>query len=398
MSDLILFKLGPTPADPVDWAIFADGAKSESGRAANVGALSELSGRFEDGMRIVAVLQGEQAAMREMSSAPRQSPKLLAAAGLLLEDDLAQPVADMHIVVSAGEPRAAIAISKAALEDWLAAFDAAGAPVNEFCVDFTAVGGSASTVVFVADGDRVIASAGARGFSAEADLVRDAAPSLLEAATDGSVIIYGAADIGEAAGARMIDRRALNQSTDILSIFAAALSSKPAPANLLTGAYRRHAPSSFRFQPFKRPAMLAAGLAVASLLSVVAAGVRDARTAAAYNQSATAMHQAAFPGFSGGDIRAHARQLMSNGGATASFLEMSERLTAGLAADEGVAIDRIRYDGARGQYVFSIRSVSDSGIEALRAALDANGVIATDNGGYRRSGDAWVGEMTAKAK
>ncbi len=90
--------------------------------------------------------------------------------------------------------------------------------------------------------------------------------------------------------------------------------------------------------------------------------------------------------------------MLADGVKSASFLEMTALLTASLEGHDGVAIDRIRYDAARGQFVFSIRSESDAGIEAFRATLDANGLIATDSGGYRRSGEAFIGEMSARLK
>jgi type II secretory pathway component PulL len=73
-------------------------------------------------------------------------------------------------------------------------------------------------------------------------------------------------------------------------------------------------------------------------------------------------------------------------------------LTSGLEAHPDISIERIRFDAARGQYVFSIRSTSDAGIEAFRTGLLSLGIEATDNGGYRRNGDLWVGEMTARAR
>lgn len=398
MTDLVVFRLGASPAEPVAWGAFASGALVEAGRVANVASLAAIKDRFEDGARVAAVLRGEQVAMREIAAPPRSQAKLLAAATLLLEDELAEAVADLHIVVSSGEPRVALAISKSVIEMWLAAFDEAGVAVNEMCADYAAIGASPATPVIVSDGNRLIASRGAFAFAAETDIAGALAPAFLDAAGGAKIIAYGAGGFGPAWPADALDQRKLAHEADLVAIFGAALSGKPSPANLLQGAYRRRAPRSVNFGPYRRPAMLAAGLAAAALIAGAASGFNDARVAAAFEQSASAMHKAAFPAYSGGDIRNHARQMLADGVKASSFLEMSALLTESLEGHDGVAIDRIRFDGARGQYMFSIRSNSDAGIEAFRASLDAHGLIASDSGGYRRSGDAWVGEMSARAK
>lgn len=399
MTDLLVFKLGRTPADPVAWGAFASGAVSEAGRVANVAALAAFAERMPEGVRLVAVLPGEQVAMCELIAPPKQSSKLLAAATYLFEDELAEPVEDLHVVVAqSSTPRVAYAISKRVIAEWLAAFDAAGVNIAELVPDFACIGGSPSACVLAADRGRVIAARGAAGFAAEHELAERIAPAFIDAAGDAVVIAYGAHNEVGAWSAKPVERRPLAHEADLIALFGAALSSKSPPTSLLTGEFRRRKARQLRLGAYRRAAALAAGLAATLVVSGVAAGVRDMRVAEAYESSAAAMHKAAFPTFSGGDIRGHARQILASGAKSASFLDMTARITASLSGHDGIAVDRIRYDAARGQYVFSVRSASDAGIEAFRSSLDANGVIAADNGGYRRSGEAWIGEMTARAK
>ncbi len=398
MTDLVVFKLGATPNDPVVWGAFAMGAAGEAGRVGDVAALAAIADRIPADARLVAVLPGEQVAAREIPAPPKQAAKLYAAAAYILEDDLAEPIDDLHIVVSQGAARSACAISKRLLAEWLAALDGTGIAINELTVDFACIGGGAERCVLVIDGGRLIASRGAAGFSAELDLAGAVAPAFIEASGDSAIIAYADDGLAGQWTVRPIERRAMAHEIDLLTLFGAELSAKPAPVNLLTGAFRRRSARSFNVAPYKRPAILAAGLAAALLVSVIAGGVRDARVASAYETSAQAMHKAAFPAYASADIRGHARRVLAEGIKAASFLEMAQRLSATLEAQDGVAIDRIRYDAARGQFAFNIRSNSDAGIETFRAALDANGLIASDSGGYRRSGEAWVGEMSARAK
>lgn len=398
MTDLIVFKLGPTPHDPVAWGAFSGAKIEEAGRVVDVASIAGIANRIPPDARIVAVVPGEQVAMREIPAPPKQSSKLMAAATYLLEDELAEAIDELHVVVSNGPARSALAISKAVMRDWVAAFDAAGVALGEMTVDYLCVGGSETALIIVGDQGRVIASRGKAGFAAELELANLVAPSFMEAAGDAAIIAYGAHDQAGRWAQSPVERRPLPHEADVVALFGAHLSMKGASANLLSGEFRRKQARNLKLGPWKRPAALAAGLAAAAIVSAAAGGLRDGKIASIYETSAREMHRAAFPTFEGSDIRDHSRQRLADGVKSASFLEMTALLTASLEGHDGVAIDRIRYDGARGQFVFSIRSTSDAGIEAFRAALDANGVVATDNGGYRRSGEAWIGEMSAGLK
>ncbi len=397
MTDLVVFKLGPSPQDAVAWGAFAGAMIGEAGRVADIASLAAIKNRIPADARVVAVLQGEQVAMRAIPSPPKQASKLRAAAAFILEDELAEPIDDLHIVVSAGAPRTGFAISKSTMSAWLAAFDEAGVAVNELTVDFACIGGSETACILVGDKGRVIGSRGSAGFAGDLELAEVVAPALIAAAGESAIVAYGAYDaVGRWANVP-VERRPLPHEADLLALFGAHLSTKGA-TNFLAGEFRRKTAPSFNLGAYRRSAALAAGLAVAAVFSAAAAGVRDGRVASLYQDSASAMHNSAFPTFSGDDIRAHSRQILAEGVKAASFLEMAGRLTAGLEGHDGVAIDRIRYDAARAQFVFSIRSNSDAGIEAFRAALDGQGLVAADSGGYRRSGEAWIGEMSASVK
>jgi type II secretion system protein L len=398
LTDLFLFKLGPTPRDPVAWGAFSGATIEEAGRVVDVASIAGIANRIPPDARIVAVLPGEQVAMRAIPAPPKQLSKLVAAATYLLEDELAEAASDLHIVVAGAGDRAALAISKALMRDWLSAFEAAGVALTEMTVDYLCIGGSKTALIIVGDQGRIIASRGDAGFAAELDLADLVAPDFIEAAGDAAIIAYGAHDHAGRWAQTPVERRPLPHEADVVALYGAQLSMKGAAANFLSGEFRRKQARNLKLGAWKRPAALGAGLAAALVVSAAAGGLRDGKIASTFETSARDMHRAAFPTFEGTDIRDHSRQILASGVKSASFLEMTALLTASLEGHEGVAVDRIRYDGARGQFVFSIRSNSDAGIEAFRAALDANGVVATDNGGYRRSGEAWIGEMSAGLK
>ena len=398
MTDLVIYKLGQRPHEPVAWGSFAGGVLKEAGRVANVAALESIADCFGPEIRKVAVMPGEQVAMRVIAAPPKQSTKLMAAATFLLDDELAEPVDDLHIIVAGAAVRAVYAVSKSMLATWLAAFDGAGVEITELTVDYACVGGSANACVFVGDAGRIIAARGGAGFAAEHALAELVAPSFIDAAAGAAIIAYGAHDFVGRWARAPIERRALPHEADLVALYGANLPPKGGAVNFLVGAFRRNPASAFKFAPYRRAAMLAAGLASIALASEAVSALRDARTATSYERSARAMHEAAFPAFGGDDIRTHSRQILADGVKAASFLEMSTRLTNALEGLDSVVVDRIRYDGARGQYVLSIRSASDAGIEEFRASLDSQGLVGTDSGGYRRAGEAWIGEMSASIR
>jgi general secretion pathway protein L len=363
-----------------------------------IAALPAVTERMPEGCRIVAVLRGEQVALRDMPSPPKQQAKLKAAAGYLLEDELAEAVDDLHVALSAvAEGARAYAISKPLMKSWIDAFSEAGVTLAEMSVDYALIGGSAGVCVIAADRDRIIASRGAAGFAAELPLAEIVAPAFLKAAGDAAIVSYGAHEHVGRWAAAPVERRPLAHEADLIALFGASLGAKDGHVDFLSGEFRAKKTYTVELGAWRRPAALAASLAAALVLLGAASGLRDWRVAERYETTAETLHKSAFPTFEGGDIRGHVRGLLSSGAKTAGFLEMTARLTAGLEAHDGVSIERIRFDASRGQYTFSIRSASDAGIEAFRTGLSQFGVEATDNGGYRRTGDQWVGEMTARA-
>lgn len=395
---MVILKLGATPGDLIAWGAFEAGRLVEAGRVEGVAALAGMTQRMPEDCRIVAVLRGEQVALRDIPSPPKQQTKLRAAAGYLLEDELAEAFDDLHVALSVGaEGARAYAISKPLMKSWIDAFAEAGVALAEMTVDYALIGGSSGVCVIAADRDRVIASCGVAGFAAELSLADIVAPAFLKAAGDAVIVSYGAHEHVGRWAAAPVERRPLAHEADLVALFGANLGGKDGRVDFMTGEFKPKRSYSVEFGAWRRPAALAASLAGALVLLGAASGLRDWRVAERYETTAEALHKSAFPTFQGGDIRSHVRGLLSSGAKTAGFLEMTARLTAGLEAHEGVSIERIRFDAARGQYTFSIRSASDAGIEAFRTGLSQFGVEATDNGGYRRTGDQWVGEMTARA-
>jgi type II secretion system protein L len=395
VTDLVVIRLGAEPDRPAAWAAFDAGALIEGGREADVASLGVLAVRFPEA-RVVAVVPGEQAALRPLDAPARAGDKLQAAARLLLEDELAEPLDDLHTVAAfRGERAIAAAISKAALDRWLAALDTTGLSVSGLTADYMALPVGPGECVFVAERDRIIASRGDVGFAADGALAAALAPGIIRSDPERHIAGYGDEDALVATIGPIFERRALNHEADLLRLFAQAIE-KGQAVELLTGAYRRKKPGGFRFAPWRRAATVVGAAAALGLVAFVAGANRDARVAVRLEERAAAAHQSAFPDFAGDDLEAHARGVLAQGSATANFLDLSAVLAESVEATPDLAIDRVRFDAARGEFSFAIRSGTDAAIEQLRGKLAERGVTATDQGGYRRSGAIWIGEMSAR--
>lgn len=394
MSDLVIARLGRTSANPVGWATFAGARLVESGHAENGAALFETLQRVAGGARIAAVLPGEQVAMRAFASPPRSPVKFASAAGLLLEDELAQPVDGCHVATHRMEDAGRVyAVDLHVMRRWVDLFSEKGFPLAAALPDFECLGGTRERPILFLENDRIVASFGDRAFAAETDIALPAIEALLAEQPDAEVGVYGEPARSPAHSGGRYDR--IGEANDEALLCAAAQTIESgASINLLQGAFRPRRRRVVELSRWRRPAIAAGIFAVALLAFAVADGFRTKRIAERYAQEARRLHDEYFPDAASADPRSHARSVLAGSGA--SFLALSDRLGRAVADNESVAIDRIRFDEARGQLVFSIRSVSDADIASFREALSAYGVTTAETGGYRRAGAYWVGEMTAR--
>ncbi len=395
MSNALIFLLGASTAAPIRWGRIEDGRLLEGGRLENAGDLSGLSGAASAPDAIVAILPGEQVALRRMPAPPKADSKFRSAAAYLLEDELADPIGDLHVAVAMREGDGlAIAVRKRIVEEWLAAFADAGLEPTLLTADYLLLPSGAGQATAIFEEDRAIIAVGGGGFAIETALLPDIARSAFGERPE-RLTWYG-----DRAAARLLpDAGAaewLGPADDAnLLAFYGALLDERAPPNLLQGDYRRRRAWAPALAPWRRSgALLAASLAAFAVFTI-ADTVRAGRTAERLEQASLAIHQRVFPDAANKNPAAHARQILGSGGGGGSFLELAARFAESVEVDNKVQIDRVSFDAARGEIVVSVRSNSDVDIEALKTRLAERGVAARDNGGYRRSGAHWIGELAA---
>lgn len=396
MSDLLLLMLGDALDAPLRWGAFAAGRLVEGGWI-EVRDLATLSARAQAADRVVALLPGEQVAARAFQAAPRSGARQLAAARYLMEDELGEPADALKIAVAIDrDPPLAIAVRQSIFAAWLDAFAAAGIACDILSADYLALASGGDRAMIVSQGDRVVAAFAGVGASLEREMFAELAAQLFAGGPE-RVALAGDAALGRRLPEPVaIDWLGETDDARVLSIFGEAVLAV-APPNFLQARLINRKALIAAVAPWRRAALIAASLVAVLLLGVIVDAARAGREAERWTNAAAALHKEYFPEAAAADPVAFARQRL-NGGGGRSFLWLASRFAVALEDNQSVEIDRIRFNEARGEFVVSIRSDSDTAIEALKAALAAAGVVAQDSGGYRSAGGVWTGELTARAQ
>lgn len=394
MKETLILLLGQSPEAPVRWAFLADSRILEADIAASVAGLSHLAERAAEA-RTVIVLPGEQAAMRAMAAPPRAQSKFRAAAAFLLEDDLAENLEHVHVSVARHPdgPGLALAVKKSVMDDWLEALADVGIAPDHASPDFALLPLDEARAALVCEGDRLFGVFGLQGFAIERPLADALAVMLSDEESVESVIAYGDPDTERV---EYIDKplewRGQSDNPSMFLLYADALQSNAAP-NLLQGAYRKRRDWGALMGPWRRAGLLAAACLTVIVAAVAADGMRSSRLADRLNQETFALHQAAFPDQTNVSPRDHARRILASGGQTAQFLPLSTHFAESLELNEGIQVDRIRYNASRGEFSINLRFADINDLENLKQSLTARGVNTSEAGGVRRSGSVFIGEL-----
>lgn len=393
MAERLIFLLGDSPGAPLRWGRYEDARLIEGGWMENAAGLPALGARAAADF-VAALLPGEQTAARRMASAPRGAAKARAAALYLMEDELGESADQLH-VAAAGD--LAIAVKTAIVEDWLAAFAAAGIELDLLSADYLALPSSADQGVIIFDEGRVVAAVDRAGFALEDGLFDALAPRLFETGPARLRALGAAPMLRRLPDAIAVESLGAADDARLLDLYAAALAEAPAP-NFLQGRYQRRRALAPMLRPWRRAGALAAAAAALFVVSLAAEGVRADAAARTWTEAARRVHGERFPEAAAEDPVTHARRALAKQGSDASFLLLAARFAGALEKNDAVEIERIRFNAARGEFIVSVKSRSDSGIEELKQTLAAAGVATQDSGGYRRAGVYWSGDLLARTQ
>lgn len=397
MTANLLLLLGADLAAPIRWARIEGGAVLASGSADGADDLARAAGEAGEVAGAIALLPGEQVAVRRIPQGPKDRRKLNSAARYLMEDELAEAADALEISVAQSRD---VAVAYAARADiirgWTAAFARAGVECDVVTADFLALPSTAEEAAILVDGERVIAAFAGVGFAAEAELFRMLAPRIF-AGGPAVFRIVGDDEIAHALpSSGAIDWHGPADRTEILRRYALAIAAAPPPNFIRRPLFRKRAIMSAA-APWRRTGMIAAGLAATFVVYLVGDALRAGRIEGRWNAAARDVIARAYPEAANEDPAAFARRRLAEGGGV-SFVSLASRVTSALASSDDVEIERLRFDAGRGEIVVSMRTRSDAAIERFKAALSESGLSAQDNGGFRKDGDLWAGDLSARLK
>ncbi len=392
MNETLILLPGLTPDDPVRWAFVGEEDILESDVCENAAGLSAISERAGNARLIACILRGECATMRALAVPPKSAAQFRAAAGMLLEDELAESLEQVHVATARHDSGAglALAVKKSAMDNWLAALGDAGLSPDIVTADYALTPMTEGRAVIIEMPDRMIGVMGLKGFAIEKPLADGFLTAILDDAGVRKVTACTAKAIPGLREDVEIEQRGLLDPQALIGFFTEGLDKAP---NLMQGGYRKRRDWRAAVGPWRQVAVLAAASLAVLTLSLVADSARDLRLADRLEEETRALHDAAFPDATGADPRAHARQILGAGGGRPVFLALTNNLADSLEDNEGVEIDRIRYNASRGEYSVSLRFGDIAQFEALKSALTARGLTAAESGSVLRTNNVYRGEL-----
>jgi|GEM_PF-2621207 len=397
MSRQLLIFLGESLMSPIQWGVIEDERLLEAGRIPGAEALSNLRRRQQDIDKTIAFLPGEQATLRHMETPPKTAAKFKAAAAYLLEDDLSEPLDQLHYATQLnGNGGFVLAIRDEIIQNWADVFAAANFDVDVLTTDTSALANISDDIILLRGKSRTVAGAPTTGMACENDLFDLIGGEFLDTVGDKRVQCLGEEqELPAFLKGKTVDWLGPFGKGRLFEFFAQALLTS-APVNLLQDKYRRKIHWGGRLNVWRHVGVIATGLGCVFLASLAAEAWRNDRESSQWAELSQELHNQHFPDVVGADPVNHARIILASGADSASFLLLSTRFAEAIEKNEEVQIDRIGFDSTQGRYTVSIRSQSDTAIEALRADLTAMGVTVRDNGGYRQSRGQWIGELLAE--
>lgn len=381
MSGRLVIRLAAGPEGPADWLLAGDaGGESRFGRVDSLDLLPEIPRRPPP--RVTLIVPGTDVVCRRVELPARTEAQARAAVGYLLEDALAEPRDAVHFALKDAAPdgrRPVCAVSRPRMQEWLDALARRGLDPEAVLPDYLLLGARDGEAVAVEENGQLVVGLGPQeGFTAEIDLARLVLPDALERTGEARLRLLSDRP-GELAGERgWGDRRvepapARDPETALRHM---AREIPKAAVNLRQGAFARRRWLGDTSRELAAAAALGGLLAIAAALMLYLEGARYARLAAEADARTEQVFRQALPG--AGRVVNPAAQLASArlelaAGGGSRFLELADMLGAGIAAQDGVRLESLRYLGESGELRAELAYRNFDDLEAIRAAVGERG-------------------------
>jgi type II secretion system protein L len=393
MSDTLILHLGASTSVAIDWAVVRGGFVVHRGQLADASELIQLRPHADAADVVMTVLPGEQVASRPMATSPKQSAKALAAAKLLMEDELAESAAILQTGFAAIQTGLLVfAARESLISAWIDELARAGIVCDLLTADYFTLQAREDQALCLVRNNRAIVSVNRCGFAVEIELL----PALNGAVFENvkSVTVLGHLQHGallQFEDVEFVNNPSLSDD-GVFELMAASAARAETPNFLQRRIFKRGVLSAAA-APWRRTPAFVATLVIALFLGVIADGADASREAVHWNKSALLLHAEAHPGSISEDPADFARFILAQKSGSGQFLHASRRLTAALAGHSDVEVDRLRFDASTKEFIATVRAPSDASIEALKASMAKSGSSIEDAGGYRRGGSFWTGEL-----
>jgi general secretion pathway protein L len=350
------------------------------------------------------IAPGEEVGVCTTEPPTRSETQALAAARFAIEDDLAQPLEEVEILLAdrrrqeVDRQREVAVVARDRLAAWRAGLEAIGVAPDFVTPDYAALPTAPGEILVVDLGERVLARGKGVGLAIEARL----APAVLGAALarrpeDTVRLLSERPDeilppvLREG---RRVDLAPAADEAALLAMFEEGLADGPS-IDLARLWRARPSFGSLGLGRWRTAAGLAAAAGIASLALLGGETLALRGHAAAAEGESERILLAAFPDM--GRVvnpRAQLRERVGAAGAggKASFLELSAILSESLAGVDAMQLESVRFDADEGRLEAALAYASYADVEQLRAGIEARGGRLAE-GASRMRGDRMTGDV-----
>ncbi len=304
----------------------------------------------------------------------RNDADALKAALFAVEDDIAQPIETVHVILgpkaAPGEMRDIYVIDQALLADWIAALALVGLPHASIVPELSLL---PAEPMLIDLGDRILASSGARRYGVDRALPAEAIDALIR--PDGEVLPVAGRYLAEDMGLNCLRDVRNPPLLELIQLF-----EKAKPIDLRTGAFSSKSGTTRQGQWSLRTAAILAVAAFALWFTSIVIELNTlTREADRLTANARERYAVMFPGEPlPVDLAAAARSRLVAGerAPTPSFLTVIAHVYDALGAVNGARIRAIDYDQAAGTLSVSLGYAAFGDDVTLRRILEEKGLPA----------------------
>ena len=352
--------------------------------------------------RVVVLVPGTEVFLATVTAATRSLADLRTAALYQLEDDLSQPVNELHLAVGQRDgadqnTRNVAVVSRSAMAVWNTACEALPDNIKERFEFIPETSLFLDGEPFVFDGDeRAIVFDGQKSWACDPSMAADIVPALLQHLELQDVALLSA----QGAVLRPADtpENRFGTSTNVLNFasFAAPHLLEGAGINLLQADFSRKNASNVRLGGWSSTFWLAAAALLIWIFTLGVSVFGLNRASDDLYQSMVTAYARAFP--DQGRVVDPSREVSlrlrnAPGRDGVSFVGLTAALYSGLSDVEGVALQGLTYDRSTGRITASLQFAGYEARDQLRDSFESRGLV-LELGGARQEGGIIVGEAS----